>query len=96
MKKESRQKETLGRILKYMKKYWLFLGLSIALAVILSLIHIQMCIRDRSYAYHIETCGEERNSYSKTDHDATFMRLKRDYMGNDQLPVSYTHLTQRD
>ena len=22
MKKESRQKETLGRILKYMKKYW--------------------------------------------------------------------------
>ena len=47
MKKESRQKESLGRILKYMKKYWLFLGLSIALAVIsviltlyLSLIHI--------------------------------------------------------
>lgn len=34
MKKKSRQKETLGRILKYMKKYWLFLGLSIALAVI--------------------------------------------------------------
>ena len=34
MKKDSRQKETLGRILKYMKKYWLFLGLSIALAVI--------------------------------------------------------------
>ncbi|MDD6303437.1 ABC transporter ATP-binding protein [Thermoguttaceae bacterium LCP21S3_D4] len=34
MKKESRQKETLGRILKYMKKYWLFLGLSIALAAI--------------------------------------------------------------
>ena len=34
MKKESRQKESLGRILKYMKKYWLLLGLSIALAVI--------------------------------------------------------------
>ncbi len=34
--------------------------------------------RLKSYAYHIETCGE--NSYSKTDHDATFMRLKRDYM----------------
>ena len=30
MKKESRQKESLGRILKYMKKYWLLLGLSIA------------------------------------------------------------------
>ena len=43
----------------------------------------------KSYAYHIETCGEERNSYSKTDHDATFMRLKRDYMGNDQLLPAY-------
>ena len=39
--------------------------------------------------YHIETCGEERNSYSKTDHDATSMRLKRDYMGNDQLLPAY-------
>ncbi len=45
--------------------------------------------RLKSYAYHIETCGEERNSYSKTDHDATFMRLKRDYMGNDQLLPAY-------
>ena len=43
----------------------------------------------RSYAYHIETCGEERNSYSKTDHDATFMRLKCDYMGNNQLLPAY-------
>ncbi len=33
-----------------------------------------------NYAQHIEICGEARNSYSKTDHDATFMRLKRDYM----------------
>ena len=45
--------------------------------------------RLKSYAYHIETCGEEKNSYSKTDHDATFMRLKRDYMGNDQLLPAY-------
>ncbi len=45
--------------------------------------------RLKSYAYHIETCGEERNSYSKTDHGATFMRLKRDYMGNDQLLPAY-------
>ncbi len=45
--------------------------------------------RLKSYAYQIETCGEERNSYSKTDHDATFMRLKRDYMGNDQLLPAY-------
>lgn len=43
----------------------------------------------KTYAHHIETCGEERNSYSKTDHDATFMRIKRDYMGNDQLLPAY-------
>lgn len=45
--------------------------------------------RLKSYAKHIEVCGEERNSYSKTDHDATFMRIKRDYMGNDQLLPAY-------
>ena len=45
--------------------------------------------RLKTYACHIEICGEERNSYSKTDHDATFMRLKRDYMGNDQLLPTY-------
>ena len=41
------------------------------------------------YAEHIEICGEKRNSYSKTDNDATFMRVKRDYMGNDQLLPAY-------
>ena len=45
--------------------------------------------RLKTYANHIEVCGEERNSYSKTDHDATFMRIKRDYMGNDQLLPAY-------
>jgi len=45
--------------------------------------------RLKSYAKHIKVCGEERNSYSKTDHDATFMRFKRDYMGNDQLLPAY-------
>lgn len=39
--------------------------------------------RLKNYAKHIEICGESRNSYSKTDHDATFMRIKTDYMGND-------------
>ena len=43
----------------------------------------------KKYADHIEICGESRNSYSKTDHDATFMRVKRDYMGNDQLLPAY-------
>lgn len=41
------------------------------------------------YAKHIEICGERRNSFSKTDHAATFMRIKRDYMGNDQLLPAY-------
>lgn len=45
--------------------------------------------RLKTYAHHIEVCGDERNSYSKTDHDATFMRIKRDYMGNDQLLPAY-------
>lgn len=41
------------------------------------------------YAEKLRICGMERNSYSKTDHDATFMRMKRDYMGNDQLLPGY-------
>ena len=45
--------------------------------------------RLRDYAHHIEVCGETRNSYSKTDHGATFMRIKTDYMGNDQLLPAY-------
>ncbi|MFP9084404.1 IS1182 family transposase, partial [Enterococcus faecalis] len=30
-----------------------------------------------------------RNSYSKTDHDATFMRVKEDPMKNGQLKPAY-------
>lgn len=45
--------------------------------------------RLKTYARHIEICGDERNSYCKTDHDATFMRVKSDYMGNDQLLPAY-------
>lgn len=33
--------------------------------------------------------GEDRNSYSKTDPDATFMRLKEDHMRNGQLKLAY-------
>lgn len=43
----------------------------------------------KKYAKHIRICGEERNSYSKTDTGATFMRMKKDYMGNDQLMPGY-------
>ena len=45
--------------------------------------------RLKKYAQHIKICGDDRNSYSKTDNDATFMRIKRDYMGNDQLLPAY-------
>lgn len=31
----------------------------------------------------------ERNSYSKTDHDATFMRMKENHMKNGQLKPAY-------
>ena len=41
------------------------------------------------YTEKLRICGAERNSCSKTDHDATFMRVKRDYMGNDQLLPAY-------
>lgn len=41
------------------------------------------------YADSIQICGEHRNSYSKTDHSASFMRIKTDYMGNDQLLPAY-------
>ena len=34
----------------------------------------------KSYAQKITICGEDRNSYSKTDHDATFMRFKKDHL----------------
>lgn len=32
---------------------------------------------------------QERSSYSKTDHDATFMRMKEDHMRNGQLKPGY-------
>lgn len=47
--------------------------------------------RLRKYAEHIKICGEDRNSYSRMDNGATFMRMKRDYMGNDQLLPGVQH-----
>ena len=44
--------------------------------------------RRKRYNQEIHICGE-RNSYSKTDHDATFMRMKEDAMGNGQLKPAY-------
>jgi len=42
----------------------------------------------KEYTQKLHICGE-RNSYSKTDHDATFMRMKEDAMGNGQLKPGY-------
>jgi len=36
-----------------------------------------------------EDIMKNRNSYSKTDHDATFMRMKEDHMKNGQLKPAY-------
>jgi len=44
--------------------------------------------RKKKYEKAVRTCGK-RNSYSKTDHDATFMRMKEDHMGNGQLKPAY-------
>lgn len=41
------------------------------------------------YKKHFEIMGENRNSYSKTDTDATFMRMKEDHMMNGQLKPAY-------
>jgi transposase len=42
----------------------------------------------QEYERHLQKMGE-RNSYSKTDPDATFMRMKEDHMKNGQLKPAY-------
>lgn len=42
----------------------------------------------KEYNHKLHVCGE-RNSYSKTDPDATFMRMKEDAMHNGQLKPAY-------
>ena len=42
----------------------------------------------KEYIHKLYACGE-RNSYSKTDPDATFMRMKEDHMLNGQLKPAY-------
>jgi hypothetical protein len=44
--------------------------------------------RKKKYEKAKRICGK-RNSYSKTDPDATFMRMKEDHMGNGQLKPGY-------
>lgn len=42
----------------------------------------------QKYEEHLSIMAD-RNSYSKTDHDATFMRMKEDHMLNGQLKPAY-------
>lgn len=44
--------------------------------------------RLKGYTKKLHICGK-RNSYSKTDQDATFMRMKEDAMGNGQLKPAF-------
>ena len=41
------------------------------------------------YKDHFEIMGKERSSYSKTDLEAAFMRMKDDHMRNGQLKAAY-------
>lgn len=41
------------------------------------------------YQKHFKILGTDRNSYSKTDLEATFMRMKDDHMKNGQLKPAY-------
>ena len=45
--------------------------------------------RWEGYEYTLDVIGADRNSCSKTDPDATFMRLKEDHMRNGQLKPAY-------
>ena len=44
--------------------------------------------RLKKYMGDLHICGD-RNSYCKTDHDATFMHMKEDHMRNGQLKPGY-------
>ncbi|WP_438763689.1 transposase [Enterococcus sp. AZ194] len=44
--------------------------------------------RKGAYQKHRQLLGQ-RNSYSRTDPDATFMRMKDDHMKNGQLKAGY-------
>ena len=43
----------------------------------------------KEYNNDLKIIGDNRNSYSKTDHDATFMHMKEDHMRNAQLKPGY-------
>lgn len=49
----------------------------------------QLLERWKKYEAQLFETGCRRNSLSKTDKDATFMRMKEDHMGNGQLKPAY-------
>lgn len=49
----------------------------------------EIVVKWEEYERHLSIMGNGRNSYSKTDHDATFMRMKDDHMRNAQLKPGY-------
>lgn len=53
------------------------------------LLRNDLCPRKARYQRDKTIMGPDRNSYSKTDHDATFMRMKEDPMKNGQLKPGY-------
>ena len=50
---------------------------------------MDLCERWEGYEASLRVMGSSRNSYSKTDPDATFMRMKDDHMRNGQLKPAY-------
>lgn len=48
-----------------------------------------MAAKWRGYEQQLSILGIGRNSYAKTDKDATFMRMKEDHMRNGQLKPAY-------
>ena len=50
---------------------------------------LELLERMDKYEEQLGIMGNERNSYSKTDHGATFMRMKEDHMKNGQLKPGY-------
>ena len=49
----------------------------------------EMLRRSAYYEEALRTMGKDRNSYSRTDPDATFMHMKDDHMRNSQLKPGY-------
>ena len=50
---------------------------------------VHLLERWKAYESQLAIMGDGRNSYSKTDEDATFMRMKENHMRNGQLKPGY-------